>query len=442
MKYIKRKILFISTASTVVLVGLIGLLVILSSTTSIKDSIDLEGAEFKPNPDYQVVNKQLVITNDEERFYINQQIIPDPIRVPVNTQLNVEVQNKTSYAISLHFHGVLGMNKMDGVGNITQESIKPQESFTYQFNLDRVGTYMYHSHVDSLNQVNNAFLFGGLVVEDEIMQAATNKEMLMINTQNDDNTIYINNQEHLEYLLNNNEDIYLNIVNISSSPITLYFGEDIEWEILNLDANATTSQVYQNQELYLPTANRIDVKIKNPHKSFVLYTTLDDTYNAEVGFKITKNLDYTSEKAKYFTDISDLEGFKHQKLLYLYDIVTSKESVKEQEPDKEFNLELGMNHMQWTINNEAYPNNTTLDVDEGDIITINLVSNSSNSPHPFHLHGHEFSVIKVNDQKVNKSLLLDTVEVLPDEKVTIQFTANNPGIWAFHCHDLEHAARG
>ncbi|MFV0288333.1 MAG: multicopper oxidase domain-containing protein, partial [Mycoplasmatales bacterium] len=84
----------------------------------------------------------------------------------------------------------------------------------------------------------------------------------------------------------------------------------------------------------------------------------------------------------------------------------------------------------------------TLDVDEGDIITINLVSNSSNSPHPFHLHGHEFSVIKVNDQKVNKSLLLDTVEVLPDEKVTIQFTANNPGIWAFHCHDLEHAARG
>lgn len=55
--------------------------------------------------------------------------------------------------------------------------------------------------------------------------------------------------------------------------------------------------------------------------------------------------------------------------------------------------------------------------------------------HPMHLHGHAFQVIAVNGKLVNGAIR-DTVLVTPMMgSVRIAFDADNPGRWAFHCHN-------
>jgi len=60
-----------------------------------------------------------------------------------------------------------------------------------------------------------------------------------------------------------------------------------------------------------------------------------------------------------------------------------------------------------------------------------------------HLHGHRFQVLVLNGERVAGSpLYMDTVMVLPGRTTVVAFVADNPGIWALHCHELHHAAAG
>jgi FtsP/CotA-like multicopper oxidase with cupredoxin domain len=56
-------------------------------------------------------------------------------------------------------------------------------------------------------------------------------------------------------------------------------------------------------------------------------------------------------------------------------------------------------------------------------------------PHPMHFHGHAFQVVAVNGAPL-AGAVRDTVLVPPMGSVTIAFDADNPGRWAFHCHNL------
>ena len=58
-----------------------------------------------------------------------------------------------------------------------------------------------------------------------------------------------------------------------------------------------------------------------------------------------------------------------------------------------------------------------------------------------HLHGHVFQVTGINGKTVNGAMR-DTVLVLPNSSLTIQFDANNPGVWPLHCHILYHLEAG
>ena len=61
-----------------------------------------------------------------------------------------------------------------------------------------------------------------------------------------------------------------------------------------------------------------------------------------------------------------------------------------------------------------------------------------------HLHGHQFKVVAVDGNPVpeNAQLLRNTIPIHPGETYDIEFVANNPGIWLFHCHELHHADGG
>ena len=61
--------------------------------------------------------------------------------------------------------------------------------------------------------------------------------------------------------------------------------------------------------------------------------------------------------------------------------------------------------------------------------------------HPMHLHGHAFEVVAINGQRFTGALR-DSVLVPGKTSVTVEFDANNPGLWYVHCHILWHLAAG
>ena len=68
-------------------------------------------------------------------------------------RVRILVTNKLPEPTSVHWHGVLLPNGMDGVSGVNQESIKPGETFAYEFTLRQHGTQMYHPHADEVLQM-------------------------------------------------------------------------------------------------------------------------------------------------------------------------------------------------------------------------------------------------------------------------------------------------
>ncbi len=68
-------------------------------------------------------------------------------------RVRVYVTNKLPEGTSVHWHGVLVPNGMDGVSGLTQRAIEPGKTFKYEFTFDRAGTFMYHPHLDEMTQI-------------------------------------------------------------------------------------------------------------------------------------------------------------------------------------------------------------------------------------------------------------------------------------------------
>lgn len=93
----------------------------------------------------------------------------------------------------------------------------------------------------------------------------------------------------------------------------------------------------------------------------------------------------------------------------------------------------------WTINGKAFPDIPPVRVRYGDRVRLRLV-NISQDMHPMHLHGHDFRVIAMDGHPLAQPQILNTVNVAPGQTVDVDFLANNPGRWLFHCHILHHAS--
>ncbi|MEO8844317.1 MAG: copper oxidase [Kofleriaceae bacterium] len=88
---------------------------------------------------------------------------PGPlIEAVVGDRVRIYVTNKLPEPTTVHWHGVLVPNGMDGVGGLTQDPIKPGKTFKYEFTFTKPGTFMYHPHFDEMTQI--AFGMVGMIV--------------------------------------------------------------------------------------------------------------------------------------------------------------------------------------------------------------------------------------------------------------------------------------
>jgi manganese oxidase len=68
-------------------------------------------------------------------------------------RVRIYVTNRLPAPTSVHWHGILLPNGMDGVAGLNQKVIQPGETFRYEFTLRQHGTHMYHSHHDEMTQM-------------------------------------------------------------------------------------------------------------------------------------------------------------------------------------------------------------------------------------------------------------------------------------------------
>lgn len=93
----------------------------------------------------------------------------------------------------------------------------------------------------------------------------------------------------------------------------------------------------------------------------------------------------------------------------------------------------------WTINGRPFAATEPLNVQQGQRVAVTF-NNMSMMWHPMHLHGHTFEVVTADQRRPGPRK--DTVNVLPMQKLTVVFDADNPGIWMLHCHNTYHQEAG
>jgi FtsP/CotA-like multicopper oxidase with cupredoxin domain len=105
------------------------------------------------------------------------------------------------------------------------------------------------------------------------------------------------------------------------------------------------------------------------------------------------------------------------------------------------NLTGDMANYVWSLNNVAWtPETPPLPIAKGERVELVFV-NKTMMPHPMHLHGHTFQVVEIDGRRISGARR-DTVLVTPGRRVVAAFDADNPGLWALHCHLLYHLDAG
>jgi len=116
---------------------------------------DLETSVIRWNilPDIQVM-----------AYAFNEQVPGPRIRVTEGDRLRFNVTNNLPESTSVHWHGLILPNGMDGPADITQDPIEPGETFTYEFTARQRGTFFYHSH-DHADRQQALGLYGALIID-------------------------------------------------------------------------------------------------------------------------------------------------------------------------------------------------------------------------------------------------------------------------------------
>jgi FtsP/CotA-like multicopper oxidase with cupredoxin domain len=93
----------------------------------------------------------------------------------------------------------------------------------------------------------------------------------------------------------------------------------------------------------------------------------------------------------------------------------------------------------FTINGKTFPDTQAITVKKGQRVRIRFIG-AGQFEHPMHLHGMPFKIVATDGYPVPEvaQLTKDVIPVHPGERFDIEFVADNPGQWAFHCHIVHH----
>lgn len=118
-----------------------------------------------------------ILPNRQVAAYAFNRQVPGPlIRVVEGDRLRIVVTNNLPEGTSVHWHGLIVPNAMDGPAGITQSPIAPGGTFTYEFDVRQRGTYFYHSHKDADRQ-QALGMYGALIIDPKGAETAPKADL-------------------------------------------------------------------------------------------------------------------------------------------------------------------------------------------------------------------------------------------------------------------------
>ncbi len=366
--------------------------------------------------------------------------VPGPeLRLRQGDRVLITVENRLQEETTVHWHGVRVPNAMDGVPTLTQKPIAPGESFVYEFDLPDAGTYWYHPHAHSAEQVGRG-LAGALVVEE--------RDPLPV----DRDIVWVLGDWRLK------EDA--TIAGGFNSPMEMLEFKDHQPLVIALDGQAIEPHPPERGRVVLGPAMRTDLVLDMSGEPGSSAAVIDSFYEG-LSYKLV-DVAYTAQSPLRAQPLAAPTKLPPNTMpepdianAQRHDVTLTGGMMGGMGMGGMMGgmgMGSGMRGMMgggamWAINGVAVSDDDmahmkpilTLRRGKSYILAIN---NETAWYHPVHLHGHLFRVITRNGRRTTYQEWRDTVLIPPRERAAIAFVADNPGDWMFHCHILDHQEGG
>ncbi len=409
------------------------------------------------------------------RIWLYDGTSPGPIlRARQGEEVFVRLKNDLPQPTTVHWHGIRIDNAMDGVAGLTQDPVPQGETFDYRFTVPDAGTFWYHPHNRSWEQVARG-LYGLLIVEEAQGGAQHDRDIAIVaddwrlgeDGQLDEasfghmrdwshagrlgNTLTLNGQDRLDIPVNHNEYLRLRLCNTCNARILELRIEHPGIRLVAEDGQPVPPRDLIDGYIRLAPGERADLFMHmglDPGSTAAI-TEVSGDQRLEAGrfvYHPTNRLAYRAPPvlglpANPLPSRLDLGSALAVDLLMEGGAMgTLAEAVHKGETKGI--RELVRQGLVWSFNGTAGMAEAPLFAAAlGRTVTVDL-RNDTRWPHAMHFHGHHVKVLERNGQPSGSDAWKDTVLVDPLESAKVAFVADNPGKWMLHCHMLEHQAAG
>jgi len=398
-------------------------------------------------------------------------------------------------ATSIHWHGIdqHTFNAVDGAAFVTQCPIIPGNAFQYKFNVpEQTGTYWYHSHF--LNQYCDG-LRGALVIRDP-----EDPHGYLYDVDDDSTVITLADWYH--YLSHDAPPIpsfnstlingagrwaggpatALSIVNvrhgkryrfrlvsISCDPNFKFSIDNHLLTIIEVEGTNVQPLVVDQIQIFVGQRYSFVLNANQPIDNYwirALPNRINDTTNNGVNSAILR---YAGAYASDPTT-RDTSGKLPLLETNLHPLVPSPVPGLPFPggADHNITLDVTLSSAGFAVNNFSFanpsvpillqilsgtktvqdliPSGSIYGLKHGEVVQLTIPAGVVGGPHPVHLHGHSFYVVRSagnSSYNWDNPILRDVVSIgNTGDEVTIRFVADNPGPWFFHCHIDWHLAAG
>ncbi|MDX3004512.1 multicopper oxidase family protein [Kribbella solani] len=354
---------------------------------------------------------------------------PGPtIRARVGDLIQVTFVNESvKDGATLHWHGIDVPNAEDGVAGVTQDAVPVGGKHVYRFKAEQAGTYWYHSHQISSDEVKGG-LFGAIV----IAPAVPGDVVAAIHTYDGKRTI---NGRTGAWQADVPAGTAARVRVINTDNAILRVGLlGTSYKVVAVDGRDVHGPTATTAAYALPAGGRVDLEAVVPAGGMRLIAGIP-TLSLAIGPAGTN-----PPTANLSAETVDLLTYG----------TPAPIGFDPGQANRDFQYRIGRRPgfldgvpgLWWTINGHKFPDVPMFMVAEGEVVRM-TISNTSGQAHPMHLHGHHAVVLSRNGARATGSpWWTDTLEVGNKETYEIAFVADNPGLWMDHCHNLPHASQG
>jgi len=335
------------------------------------------------------------------------------------------VNSDVPAGVTLHWHGLDVPNAEDGVAGVTQDAVRPGERHVYRFRPDQVGTFWYHSHQVSSEQVARG-LAGVVVIEPR--GGIRGLDLALLDHPRSDGS----GPDRREVAPGT--PVRLRLVNADDDEVR-FAPAGTPFRVVAIDGTALARPAeVRGTRVEVTAGGRYDLAFTMPDHPVALYggrrrlelRPPGDTAGLprDEGRGILDPLSYGTPGGAPW-DRDTLVDREHRLVL-----------------DQRMAFGGHGFGYQWAMNGQVWPAGPVVTVAAGDLVRTTIV-NRSTANHPMHLHGHHSLVVsRGGEPATGTPWWTDTLLVRPGETVQVMFRADNPGIWMDHCHNLAHARSG